>query len=404
MIFRIALRNTLRQKRRTILTALTMVGGFVLASISVGWSDGTYSHIINMFTRNQLGHIQVHGKGYLDEPSIYNTITEYDSLGRMIGDMDGVDYWTPRLFSAGLLTLVENSSAVQVTGIDPDLENQATRFDQKIVNGTTLPDTAAKQTVLGKGLAEVLEASVGDTVVIVSQAADGSIANDSYRVSGILETGDQMSDRMTMYLHLRDAQELYVLPNQVHEIALVVENLDDVRPLTDAIQQKLGGSGLSVKPWQEFARSFYQAMQADIQGMWIMIFVIVLIVAIGVLNTVLMSVLERTKEYGVQRAIGTRPKQIFWQVIFEVNTIALASLVIGAILAILANSLLAENGIPLPEAFDYGGMEFKRMYSAVTWDSLYIPALTVLFSALLVSFFPAMRAAQTKPAKAMRTR
>lgn len=402
MIFKISLRNTMRQKRRTILTALTMFGGFVLASISVGWSDGTYSYIIDMFTRNQLGHIQIHGKGYLDKPSIYNTIEDYEKVGGKIESINGVNQWTPRLFAAGLASVKDKSAAVQVKGIDPAKENQATRFNKKIITGKTLPDTAAHAAILGKGLAEVLKADVGDQVVIVSQAADGSIANDLYDIIGIIESGDQMSDRMSFYLHLQDAQELFVLYNQIHEIAVIVNQLDQVDEITSGIEAKLDDPNLSVAPWQEFAKSFYQAMRADVQGMWIMIFVIVLIVAIGVLNTVLMSVLERTREYGVQKAIGTRPRQIFWQVIMEVNVIAVVSLFIGACLSMLANHLLSIYGITLPQSFTYGGIEFKEMYAEVNARSLYIPAITVMLSALLVSIFPALRASRIKPAKAMR--
>ncbi|MEE4310257.1 MAG: FtsX-like permease family protein [candidate division KSB1 bacterium] len=402
MIFKIAVRNTMRQKRRTILTALTMFGGFVLASISVGWSDGTYSYIIDMFTRNQLGHIQIHGAGYLDKPSIYNTIEDYREVGKDITNIKGVDTWTPRLFAAGLASVEEKSAAAQIRGIDPQKENKATRFDKKIIEGTTFADTASHDAVLGSGLAKVLNAEPGDTVVIVSQAADGSIANDMYDIVGILESGDQMSDRMSLYLRLNDAQELFVLGDQIHEIAIVIDNLDEVDDLTVSIEKQLNNPELAVSPWQEFARAFYNAMRADVQGMWIMIFVIVLIVAIGVLNTVLMSVLERTKEYGVQRAIGTRPKQIFWQVIWEVNIIASVSIVIGIILSVLANHWLSIHGITLPQSFTYGGIEFKYMYAEVSARSLYIPAITVIISALLVSIFPALRAARIKPAKAMR--
>lgn len=403
MILKIALRNTLRQKRRTLLTALAMLGGFVLASISVGWSDGTYSYIIDMFTRNRLGHIQVHGRGYLDKPSIYNTIENVEQVGEQIANVAGVESWTPRLFSAGLASVEDQSTAAQIIGIDPPKEERATRFDKKIIRGRTFADTANHSAILGKGLAKVLKAAVGDTVVFISQAADGSIANDLYEIIGIYESGDQMRDRMSFYLHVHDAQELFVLPNQVHEIAVIVDELDSVDRLTQEIQQTLDSEKYEVTPWQEFAKSFYQAMRADQQGMWIMIFIIVLIVAIGVLNTVLMSVLERTREYGVQRAIGTRPIQIFWQVIYEVNAIALASVLGGLVLSILANHALSVYGLSLPQSFSYGGMEFKKMYAEITARSLYIPAITVLLSATLVSIFPALRAAKIEPARAMRT-
>jgi ABC-type lipoprotein release transport system permease subunit len=402
MIVRIALRNALRQKRRTLLTALTMLGGFTLASISIGWSRGTYSHIIDMFTRNRLGHIQIHGKGYLDRPSLYNTIKEYGDVGRRIEGLEGIECWAPRLYAAGLVSVGEKSAAVQVMGIDPQREQEATHFDQKIVKGSPLPDPPSHTALLGKGLAEILHAEPGDEAVIVSQAADGSIANDRYRIGGIVESGDEISDRAAFYLHLADAQELFVLGERVHEIAIIVQELDQVHEQTHAIRRELNAPDLSVDPWQVFAKSFYQAMKADLQGMWIMIFVIILIVAVGVLNTVLMSVLERTREYGVLKAMGTRPRQVFGQVLLETNVIAGASILGGGVLSLLINHILSIQGISLPTPFTYGGVEFRAMYSEINAQSLYIPALTVLLSASLVSLFPGYRAARIRPARAMR--
>lgn len=402
MIGKIAFRNTLRQKRRTILTALTMVGGFVLAAISIGWSDGTYNSIINMFTRNQLGHIQIHKKGYLDKPSLYKTIDDYKKIGEKISDVRGVESWTPRLFAAGLASVEDKSSAVQIRGIDPEKEQKATRFDQKIIQGRSLSREPSHEAVLGKGLAQVLEAGLSQEVVIVSQAADGSIANDIYTITGILSSGDDASDRMSLYLHLEEAQELFVLTGEVHEIALVVEKLGQVDRITNELKKILDNPNLEVSPWQVFAKPFYRAMKVDKEGMWVMIFVIILIVAVGVLNTVLMSVLERIREYGVQKAVGTRPKHIFWQVILEINFIAIGSILLGALLSFIFNHLISINGISLPFSFTYGGVEFKKMYAEVNFRTFIIPALTVILSALVVGVFPAFKAARVEPAKAMR--
>jgi len=402
MIGKIAFRNTLRQKRRTILTALTMVGGFVLAAISIGWSDGTYNTIIDMFTRNQLGHIQVHRKGYLDKPSLYRTLANYKKIGGEISDIQGVESWAPRLFAAGLASVNDNSSAVQIRGIDPEKEQTTTRFDQKIIQGRSLSRKPGHEAVLGKGLAQVLEADLSQEIVIVSQAADGSIANDLYTITGILSSGDDATDRMSLYLHLEEAQELFVLTGEVHEIALVVEELGQVDRITNEIKKSLDNPDLEISPWQEFAKSFYRAMEVDKEGMWVMIFVIILIVAVGVLNTVLMSVLERIREYGVQKAVGTRPRHIFWQVILEINFIAAGSILVGALLSFLFNHLLSINGISLPFSFTYGGVEFKKMYAEVNFRTFIIPAITVILSALIVCVFPAFKAARVEPAKAMR--
>lgn len=402
MLFKFAFRNVFRQKRRTLLTVLTMFGGFTLAALSIGIADGSYAYIINMFTRNQLGHIQVHKNDYLDRPSLYKTIDSYETIGRGIIGLEGIEAWAPRLYSAGLVSVGEKSATAQIIGIDPALENKATRFDRKIVEGSGLSPEPAHEVVVGNGLAEVLRAKTGDEIVIVSQAADGSIANDLYDIVGIAASGDDMTDRSAFYMHLADAQELLVLYGRVHELIVIIDDVDYVFEKTAAIKEILADPTLTVEPWQEFARSFYQAMQADLRGNWIMLLIVNLIVAVGVLNTVLMTVLERTREYGVLRAMGTRPFMIFRLVITEVLIMVVISLIIGILLSVAVNSMLASSGIPMPFKFDYGGMTFTRWYSEVNARSLYIPGITVIVVALFVSVFPASRAARIAPASAMR--
>jgi len=403
LTFRIAWRNIFRQKRRTILTVLSMFGGFTLSALSIGWADGTYNHIIDMFTRNRLGHIQIHATGYLDRPSLYKNIPDFQQVGEKIADVQGVQAWSPRLYAAGLASLGDKSSGVQIIGIDPGREDIATHFDKQVTEGKPLPPEPAHQALLGKGLANTLKAGIGDSVVIVSQAADGSIANDIYAIIGIVESGDMAQDRGSFYLHLKDAQSLFVLPGVVHEIVIIADKLDAVPALTEKIRAKLDNPKLDVEPWQVFARSFYVAMTADKQGSWIMLFVVILIVAIGVLNTVLMTVLERTREYGVLRAVGTGPGQIFRLVILEVFLMACIGIIIGAILSLGANYALSLHGIPMPETFTYGGVQFTHYYSEVNGHSFYIPAITVMLAAMIISIFPALKAARIEPARALRT-
>ncbi|HUV31451.1 MAG TPA: ABC transporter permease [Acidobacteriota bacterium] len=403
MIFTIALRNVFRQKRRTVLTVLTMLGGFALSAIAIAWSDGSYSYIIDMFARNQLGHIQVHGQGYLDRPSLYKVIGDYDEVGAAIERVPGVEFWAPRVFCAGLAAVGNKSAGVRIIGIDPERESAATRFDRKVTSGRSFSPSAAGEAVLGEGLAKTLHAAIGDEVVVVSQAADGSIANDLYTIVGLVATGSNISDQSALYLHLHDAQELLVLEGRVHEIAVIGDDLDDVPDLASDIKAALGDNGLAVETWKEFAKSFYHAMKVDQQGSWIMVVIIVLVVAVGVLNTVLMTVLERTREYGVLRAIGTAPAQIFRLVLLEVLIMAAIAVVLGAALSYGVNYALSIHGITLPVSFTYGGVVFTKMFTEINARSFYIPGVSVVLSAILISMLPATKAARVAPARAMRT-
>lgn len=402
MIFKIAFRNVFRQKRRTILTALSMFGGFVLAAFFIGWADGTYNNIIDTFTRCNLGHVQVHEKTYLDRPSIYKTIDNLPGIEEHLNTAKKITSWTPRLFSAGLVSVRDKSAGTRIIGIDPEKENRTTKFADKIVAGRSLSKAPAHEVILGKGLAKILKAGLEDEIVVLSQGADGSIANDMYKIVGILDSGDEISDRASFYLHIQDAQELLVLEGKIHEIAITVKHLGNVDKVNKTLQEKINDPRLAVDPWQVFARSFYVAMKADKEGMWVMLVIIVLVVAVGVLNTVLMSVLERRREYGVLKAVGTKPGQIVKMVLAEVNIMAVVCIILGAGVGLLLNYILSKHGLTLPDPISYGGMQFQHMQAEINARSFYIPAITILSVASLVSLFPAVKAAKTDPARSMR--
>jgi putative ABC transport system permease protein len=402
LTLRMAFRNVLRQKRRTLFTGASVAGGFALAVIFIGWVDGSYDNIINQFTRNRLGHIQIHEKTYLDRPSLYKTVDDVGRLGRILDETAGVVSWAPRTYAAGLAADGDRSAGVEVIGVDPKREDAATGFAKKIIRGRNFSAPRAAEVILGRGLAEILQAKMGDSVAFVSQAADGSIAQGLYRIAGVASTGDDVSDRVSLFLPLGTMQDLFVLDGKVHEIAVIVNKLSRVDKIAAALARRIDQPGLSVEPWQVFARSFYKAMRADKAGMWVLLIVIVVIVAVGVLNTVLMSVLERRREYGLLKAVGTKPAGIVRLVLLEVLILSLAAMTVGAALGLGANAFLSRHGIRFGTGLTYGGVVFDTMKSEINFRSFTIPALTVIISAVLVSFFPAVKAARTEPARTMR--
>ncbi|HDP95234.1 MAG TPA: ABC transporter permease [Candidatus Aminicenantes bacterium] len=402
MILKMAFRNVFRRKRRSLLTALSMFGGFVLAAFFIGFPDGSYNHIIDAFTRTRLGHIQIHHHEYLETPSLYRTVDNPGRLGDILDKTEEIENWTPRLYSAGLAAAKEKSAGVRIIGVHPQQEHRTTGFGNRIVEGKSFSSSTAKETIIGKGLAKLLHAGIGNDIVIISQAADGSIANERYGVVGILDSGNEVDDRSAFYLPLNEAQELLVLGERVHEIAMVVTKLGRVGAITRNLRTRIGSSEIQVAPWQEFAESFYKAMKADQEGMWIMLLVIVLVVAVGILNTVLMSVLERQREYGMLRAVGTRPGQIVRLVLAEVMILAAFCIAAGTLAGLLINHVFSLKGIRFADAFTYGGMAFETIRTEINLRSFTIPTATVLLSALLVSLIPALKAAHTDPARSMR--
>jgi ABC-type lipoprotein release transport system permease subunit len=402
LMLRVAFRNIFRQKRRSLLTFLTIFFGFVLSSLAIGITFGTFNGVVDSFTRTNLGHIQIHEKDYLDRPALYRTVDDVPRVSRLLGSLPEVEAWAPRCYAAGLASLGDKTSGVQVIGIDPERENGASRFNKKIKEGRVFRPDSSKEVILGAGLAKYLKARPGDEVVIVSQAADGSIANDAYRVVGLLDSGNPESDRIAFYLPLKTAQELFVLDGRAHQIIVVARRLDQVDALAGRITTGLQSSGLSVQTWKEFARSFYEAMMRDRRNHQIMTYIILMIVAIGVLNTILMAVLERRREYGILKAVGTKPRHIFALILLEANFLALLAVAAGSALSLALNGYLAVHGIQYAQDVTFAGMQLSRVYSAVNIEAFAIPALTILVFTSLVALFPALKASRLDPARTMR--
>ncbi|NOQ22174.1 MAG: FtsX-like permease family protein [Candidatus Aegiribacteria sp.] len=420
MLLKLAWRNVFRQKRRTILTLLTMTGGFFLSSLSIGWMDGSYSSIIMFFTNNRTGQIQVHCKGYLQSPSIYSTVNDYQAAGVFLDSIPGVRAWAPRIYSGALLAVrprgagsgnvFTNSAAASVIGIDPVMEEAASGFSSQIESGEMLSSSAADtsysatgQIILGKELSIILEASAGDSLVMLTQAADGSSADRMYVIRGIVSTGNANIDRNTCYITLSDAQILFALQGKVHEIAVMTGSLGAVDELTAKISAGLSGENLETDSWKTFAREFYNGMKADEASLKVMIFVIVLVAAMGVLNTILMMVLERRREFGVMKAIGTRPGFIVRMIVLEANIMGIISVIAGGILSTAGLLFLSEHGFAMDPPLDYGGTVFREMIASITPECYWIPAICVIITASTVSFLPALKAAHTKAAKTLRT-
>ncbi len=401
-IHKIALRNLFRQRRRSVLTALTMAGGFLLCSFSLGVSEGTYNSLIEMFTRDRVGHVQVHVKGYLDRPSLYDTIDDPSRVAERISTLPEVEAWAPRVYSPALAAVGKKTAGAQVMGVEPALEGRATRLRGKVTAGAFLSDSESREVMLGNGLAEVLRAEVGDEVVLIGQAADGSIANDLFQVVGVIGTRDDARERVMCYMHLATAQAFLSLGDRVHELAVVLNDQSEARASAIRMREAIWDSSLDISPWQVVEASFYQAMKADIEGMWISLAIIMLIVGIGVLETVLMTILERTREFGVLRALGTRPATVFKLIVLETAFLSCFSIMLGAVASLVCNSLLAEYGIEYPTPIEYGGFMFDRMVGQVSLRVFWIPAVLTFGTAVFVSIFPGIRAARVVPVVAMR--
>ncbi|MEE2736475.1 MAG: ABC transporter permease [Pseudomonadota bacterium] len=406
MLLKLALRNILRQKRRSLLTGLSISGGFVLSVFSFSLTEGTYENAIDFFTRDHTGHIQIHSGDYHERPKIYKTISQPEAVEAIIKNESKIKAFAPRIFAPALAYAGSETSVVSVIGVDPFLESKASRIEEKVSSGKYFDQEPTgrglSKVMIGAGVSVSLDVGVGDEIVLISQGADGSIANDLFEVVATVGTKSSF-DNMVVYLPLDVAQDFISVPNEVHEYVLVTANASRSVFLATILQQRIDllDVDLTVSPWQVIESSFYKSMRADQQGNYFILAIIIFLVCIGVLNTVLMSVLERTREFGVLIAIGSRPNDIFKMIFIETILLATLSMLFGLILVVPLLIFLTQIGFALPEPIDMGGVQFHDLKGSVSVTVLLGPALIIYGFASVVTIIPGFRACNITPKVAM---
>jgi ABC-type lipoprotein release transport system permease subunit len=399
MIIKIAIRNLLRQKRRTFLSGLMLTGGFFLTSISIGFMEGTYGVVIDAFTRGNIGHVQIHHEDYLEDRGFFQFIPNAADVKTSVSSHPRIKAWAPRMYGSALAFTGKKSFGVQLVGIDPEKEFSATSLKNRIAEGQL--DEKANSILIDRRVARILKIEIGDEVAMISQAADGGIANELFNVTGIVGKKNDTTG-MNVYMTQASMSEFLYLGDRIHEIVVILDSYKESRTFAAAMNQNKTENGIKVSPWQEVEPQFEHAMETDKSGNVISMIVIMIMIGVGILNSVLMNVLERTREFGVLRAIGTRPGTIVLTVVIETFFLGVLCCIVGAVLSTAFNGYFAVYGIQISEAFEMGGFTMSEMRTAITPESYTTPTILILFVAVLVSLMPAIRAARVTPATAMR--
>lgn len=384
------------------MTALSMAGGYILFVFSMSLLEGSWSNVVDIFTLDHTGHIQVHKDDYAKRPKIHKTIENPTVVETTLKNHEDVTGWAPRVYSSALAYGGNKTSIAQIFGIDPEREPTVTRILQKISAGkyfSAQPNADGYfPAMIGRGLANSLKLDVGGEIVLISSGADGSIANDIFIITAII--GNTTSfDRLGVFLPLTVAQEFLSIGGEVHEFALLARDKHDNEQLAAELQSLM--PSLKVSPWQQIEATFYRTMQSDKQGNYFTMALIVFIVFIGVLNTVLMSVLERTKEFGVLKSIGCRPSELVKLIFIETVMLASISITVGLALILPVIAWFTEVGIKLDISVDMGGVVFDTMKGDLSAYVVFMPMGFMLLTAALISLPPGLRAARIQPRVAL---
>lgn len=404
LLFKLAFRNIFRQRRRSLLTALSLTGGYVLSTFAFSLSEGSYSSAISFFIQDHTGHIQIHQEDYLQRPKIHKTIDDSARVSELLDANEQIASHTLRVFSPAIAYSDTDNTPTQVIGVNLERERTTSTLAAKVSSGSYINNTPDAEgfysAMIGAGIAANLDIDLGGELILISQGADGSIANDIYIVNAIV--GERNSpDSSTVFLPLTAAQQFLSMSNQVHEISILLKK--DGRSASEAALLQNQLPEYTVEPWQVVESTFYQTMQADKQGNIVFMGLVIFIVFVGVLNTVLMSVLERTREFGVLKAIGSRPVKIALMISVETTLLASMSVFAGVIISLPIIGWFSAVGIVLPEPMDVGGIVMSHLTGDISLFVLGTPLLLIIFFALVISIPTGIRAAAIPPTEAMRS-
>ena len=418
-----AWRNIWRNPARSVLTISALAGGLVMLILYSALLEGMTRQMVRFATEISTGHIQVQRQAFVDDQDLYATLPW--SYIQILEDKFPNIRIAPRLYAAGLASAENTSTGVLIKAVDPQREALVTqmlshvrRGELNLATAETLEDGLTRYNlVIGAQLAKNMNLEPGSELVLVTQAADGSIGNALYRIAAILKPLEPGFDRMGVLMSIEAYQQLMYLNDGFHELAIKLDDatqLEEVQAALDAEIKslmtaqpldELGGLPV-VRNWRQLTPAIADLLELSTSMVLIVGFIVVGLASMGMLNTMLMAIHERRHELGVLLAVGMKRRWLLLMVLFESFFLAMVSAFVGSFAGIIASAYLEEHGIDfsasLPDGYDWAGMVFEPVMKGYLEPAHVVNACALMIVVTLIaSLIPSWRIVRLKPAEVM---
>ncbi|MGB8363587.1 MAG: ABC transporter permease [Rhizomicrobium sp.] len=404
MLAALAWRNLWRRPQRTVLSLLSIAIAAALLVFVLSFQIGVYATMIQSTLRIFDGYAQFQPEGYAADPTLDRTISHPELLAREASAVHGVAIAAPRVNGFAILAHGERSYGAAVIGVDPASEARISSIAATIRDGRFLASNDRGDAVLGDILARNLKLGVGEKVTMLGAARDGSVAADVLRVAGIFHSGVPEFDRSILEMPLARAQDTFAMGDRANTIALGGRSLGGVDAALPTLEALAHRHGVAVLDWGDLEPALRDVIVLKIATAMLFYLTLVAVVAFIILNTLLMSVLERTREFGVLLAIGMRPGMIGAMVWFELLGLALSGCAIGLAIGAGATLWFEQHGIVYPgmaKLLAQYGLP-PRLYPALTPLSALVGPGAIMASIAIGGIVPYLRVARLTAASAMR--
>jgi ABC-type lipoprotein release transport system permease subunit len=401
---RIAWRNLWRNRRRTALavTAIALSVTLVLAYDSVLRAYGDW--MVETITGPMLGHVQAHAAGWRQARDLDRTLGGAAALVAALRRDGDVASASARVYAPALAARVEEGFTVVVLGVDAAAESGPARL---LAAGTAI---GGRRVLVGRPLAERMDLRHGDEVAIVGTGADGSIANDLYTVGGFLESPVDFVNREGIVMDLAEAQQLFALPDEAHEVVIHARDPGRVDALAARLAARPDLRAAEVLDWRALAPEMVALIEL-MRIAWVFVLVLVFVAAAaGVANTMLMATFERTHEFGMLLALGIRPARIVRLIVAESVILGAVGAALGAALGVGLVAVAHRTGVDYaaltgggPSAISFAGLRWSLvLYPSLAVADVARAAAAVALTSLVACAWPAARAARLQPVRALR--
>ncbi len=413
-LLQLAWRNLWRNPRRTFITMAAIAFGYTMLLFVACLMAGLRWQMIENGTCLVMSQIQIHAPGYYPNRSIQKTLggrrgTDVSAMLAAIAADRRVYAVAPRVYGYGLLSAAHRSAGVELMGVVPDQEPRITILNGQIAKGNYLTARMSKGVVIGDKLASTIGIEVSSEIVLLTQAADGSMGNDVYTVVGIFHSGLDAVDRGLVLMSLSSLQELlHLAPARIHEVGIKLNDITAATAVAAGLQVQLDKTlPVRVMAWPELAPELASYVQFNRGITFVLFFIFFLLAVIGVMNTMLMAVFERTRELGMLMALGMRPIQVIVLILTEAAGLGVASLVVGGALSVPLLWYLQAHGLDLGgatgEVISLAGVVVGHLwYGRQDFPAYSEAALGLAATTMVSALYPAWRAAHFRPTEAIR--
>ncbi len=372
----------------------------MLGSLMRGIAVGMIHNGISTLT----GHIQIHHRGYRNDPAIENSISDPSIVEKALAEiLPPGAAWTARVRVNAVASNARHSSGVTLVGIDPSAEAKVSFIGTAITQGRYLMNDDRNGIVIGEALMKKFDAKLGRKLVLMSQDTHGEIGSRSFRIEGIFKAEMEATEQQFVFVTKMASRKLLRLGGAISEISILLPGEPDQAEVYNQLKAALPTDQFEVSSWRELL-PFQTAYLTILDGfMWIWYLVVFVAMGFGIVNTTLMAVFERMREFGLLKALGMKPWWILRQVLTESALLLITGMIIGNILAIACIFILTRSGIDLSAlaaGAEYAGMT-RVIYPAIAIKDILVSNLIVFFLGLLVSAYPAIKAARFTPVEAL---